>query len=272
VPERNPPLDPDANLPSDEAVRRLLEAHGGLLYALGLRFCGNGADAEDLVQEVFLQAFRGWPGFQGRSSVKTWLYTIAARACQRMHRKRAGEPDHIGSLDELLPFGEPRIAAIADDLESAVHVQIRAEARERLEAAIASLPEDFRVPLILKEIVGFTIPEIARILDLEEGTIRSRVHRARLKLRSALDAALPRTTDDAPPPAYDRQTCLDLLDAKQQALDHGVPFDDEVVCERCRSVFASLDMTHAICRDLAEGSLPAGLRERLHQAIGQPDA
>lgn len=248
-------------------MQRLVEEYGGQLYSLGLRFCGDRADAEDLVQEVFLQAFRAWGSFEGRSSPKTWLYTIAARACRRMQRKRAGEPERIGSLDELLPLGDPLIAAIADEQDDALQAQIRVEARQRLEAAIAALPEDFRVPLILHEIVGFTVPEVAKVLGLEEGTARSRVHRARLKLRAAVDAVIPRRPDEAPPPAYPLQTCLDLLNAKQEALDRGVPFETTVICDRCRSVFASLDLTHEVCRDLAGGTLPEGLQERLHAAI-----
>ncbi|MCA9300826.1 MAG: sigma-70 family RNA polymerase sigma factor [Phycisphaerales bacterium] len=246
-----------------EAITRLIDEHGGLIHALGLRFCGNRADADDLVQEVFLEAFKGWSGFRGESDVRTWLYTIAVRACRRLHRPRAGAPESIGSLDDLLPFGAPRIAMLPDDLDDAASQAMRREATARIEEAIAALPEEFRIPLVLKEIVGCSVPEIARILGLEEGTARSRVHRARLRLRDAVDRTIPRAPGDAPPPAYPRQTCLDLLQAKQEALDRGVPFDSTVVCDRCRSVFASLDLTTDLCRDLSAGRLPPGVRERL---------
>ena len=169
MPDDRSTRPPSPGEPADEAIRRLLDLYAGQVYSLGLRFCGDRTEAEDLVQEVFLQAFRGWDSFEGRSSAKTWLYTIAARACQRMHRPRAGEPAHLGSLDELLPFGEPRIAAIPSDEPEAVQGQIRREARERIEQAIASLPTEFRVPLILKEIVGFSAPEVAGILGMEDG-------------------------------------------------------------------------------------------------------
>lgn len=250
-----------------EATTRLAHAYAADLYRLAIRFCGSRDEAEDLVQEVFLRVFRGWDGFRGDSHVKTWLYTIAARACQRMHRRRSGEPADIGSLDDLLPFGEPRIAMIPSDGDGILSAQIEREARERVEREIALLPDDFRVPMVLKEIVGFTVPEVAGILGLEEGTVRSRVHRARLKLRAAVDRVLPRTSHDVPPPAYPEQTCLDLLNAKQEALDRGVPFDGSVICERCQSVFASLDLTQEVCRDLAGDELPEGLRERLMERI-----
>jgi RNA polymerase sigma-70 factor (ECF subfamily) len=195
---RAEPQDDRVGHDTRDALHHLVDEHGGQLYSLGLRFCGNRTEAEDLVQEVFLQAIRGWGSFEGRSSPKTWLYTIAARVCQRMHRKRAGEPERIGSLDELLPFGDPLIAAIPGELEDALQLQIRKEARERVEIAITSLPDEFRVPLILKEIVGFTVPQVAQILGIEEGTARSRVHRARLKLRATVDAVIPRGTAEAP--------------------------------------------------------------------------
>lgn len=254
------------------AIPRLVDEYGGQLYSLAYRFCGSADEAEDLVQEVFLRAFRAWGTFRGDADPKTWLFRIAANACQRMHRKASGEPDHIGSLDALLPFGERLIAVVADEQPDVVQAQIRAEAVERLEGEIARLPAAFRVPLVLKDLVGFPLREVASILGLEEGTVRSRVHRARLKLRAAVDASLPRHPTPAPPPAYEAQTCLDLLNAKQEALDRGVPFDTAVICDRCRSVFASLDLTQEVCRSLADDCLPAGVRERLLRRVGpQPE-
>ena len=259
-------VTPNPSTPSEnpsEAVSRLVEEHGGQLFGLAKRFCGNTEEAEDLVQEVYLQAFKNWDTFRHDASEKTWLYTIAAHACQRMHRKRAGEPEQIESLDKLLPFGDPLIAAVPGELGDELQKQVEADARERVEGAIASLSDEFRIPLILKEIVGFSVRDTASILGLEEGTVRSRLHRARLKLRAAVDKAIPRTAEPAPPPAYPEQTCLDLLNAKQEALDRGVPFDSKVICQRCQSVFASLDLTQRVCHDLARGDLPTGLRERL---------
>jgi RNA polymerase sigma-70 factor (ECF subfamily) len=262
TPEPSPPA-----AAGPAALQALVDEHGGLLYSLGLRFCGNRTDAEDLVQETFLQAIRSWSTFDGRSSPKTWLYTIAARVCQRMHRPRAGQPEQIASLDQLLPFDEPLIAAIPAATGSAEQEHIRREARERVEQAIAALPADFRVPLILKEIIALTVPEISRILGLEEGTVKSRVHRARLRLRAEVDRVLPRQPDPAPPPAYPLQVCMDLLSAKQEALDRGVPFRSDIICQRCQSVFASLDLTADACRELAHGALPRHLRDRLMAAV-----
>lgn len=265
-----PRMDVDAGQePAAAAVRRLLDTYGADLYRLACRFCGSPHEAEDLVQEVFLNVYRGWDTFRHEASEKTWLYTIAARACQRMHRKRSGEPARMESLHDLLPFGDARVATVPVTEGGVLEAQIAREARERVEQEIVRLPEEFRVPLILKELVGFTVPEVASILGMEEGTVRSRVHRARLKLRAAVDRVLPRADHDAPAPAYPEQTCLDLLNAKQEALDRGVPFDDAVICERCRSVFDTLDLARSACQDLGREEVAASIRRRLAERVGR---
>ena len=97
---------------AEEAVPELVARLGDKIFAFSLKFCGNREDAEDLVQETFLQAFRKWDQFEGRSSPSSWLYKIAARGCQRMNRKRSGEPPRIDSLDEKLPSSLALVARL----------------------------------------------------------------------------------------------------------------------------------------------------------------
>lgn len=256
--------------PASTAVPRLLEQYGGQLYSLALRLCRRREDAEDLVQEVFLLAFRKWGQFQGRSHPRTWLYTIAARACRRMHRLRSGQPRRIAPLHELAPFREERVARVPEGGADALSERVRRESLEAVQDAIAALPMNYRLPLILKEIVGIPLADVGAILGLKEGTVKARLHRARLRLRRAVVERLP--AGPGPARAYPLQVCLDLLAAKQEALDRGVPFpvQPEIVCDRCRSVLASLDLTHDLCERLGEGRLPARLRTRLvrHLADG----
>ena len=252
----------DWALPREEAIPKLVEVYGDRLYALGRRICGNPQEADDLVQEVFLRAWRKWDQFDHRASPMTWLYTIAHRACIRMHRPRAGQPQQIESLEQLLPFGASRLA-VPPESDGPLEAQLRQEQIDGVGAAIVALPDDFRVPLVLKDIVGFKIDEVAQILGIKAATVKTRVHRARLKLRAVLAEGLP--TAELPPTPYSKQVCLDLLEAKQHSLDQGVemPDADRILCERCNAVFDTLDLTKDVCSRLAEESLPAELRERI---------
>ena len=251
----------DGSEPRDEALALLVETEGGRLFSLGLRFGGNREEAEDLVQETFLQAWRKWDQFEGRSKASTWLYTIASRLFQRMHRPRAGEPDQVISLDELLPFGEPEVALLPED--GPLEGEALEEARRQVEQEIAALPDESRLPLVLKEVIGLPVADVAAILGLTDGTVRTRLHRARLRIRRALESSL--TPREIPPPAYSKQVCLDLLQAKQEALDRGVEYEfpEGVVCERCAELFATLDLAHELCCESERGELPPELRERL---------
>ena len=244
----------------------LLDRYGGRLYALGLRLCGNRSDAEDLVQETFLRAVRKAGQFEGRSDPGTWLYTIAVRVCRRMKRGRKGRA--MPSLETLMPAGA---GALADTTElgsaGPQGESQRREAKAAIEAQIARLPDEYRLPLVLKDIAELPVEDVASVLGLREGTVKTRVHRARLLLRKALDRALP--TSEVPAVVYDKRVCMDLLAAKQATLDRGGAFPlDEVVCERCRVVFGGLDATRAVCRELSAGRLPASVRAEVLRAAG----
>jgi RNA polymerase sigma-70 factor (ECF subfamily) len=260
------PRSPD-DAPADVAIPKLVDAHGGRIYGLGLRMCGNEQDAEDLVQETFLRAYRHWSQFEGRSDPATWLYSIAARVCRRMHRKRAGEPTRVESLSELLPAGEPTVPDVGEGVPDQLDEQVRREARETVEDAIAGLPAIFRQPVVLKEIADFSLAEIADILGIKEATAKTRVHRGRLMLRKALARRLPQR--EAPPPDHSRQVCLDLLSMKQEALDRGAafPLPGDVLCDRCRATFATLDLGHGLCLDLGRGRLPEAVREMIMERL-----
>ena len=164
------------------AVSRLFEQHGARLYRLGVRFCGNADEAHDLVQDVFLQAFRSWKQFDGRSSPSTWLYTIAARRCQRRHRRRAGEPASMTSLSSVAPSPHDTIVHIASD-SNPFDDAVREQLQDRVASAVAELPSRIRLPLVLAEIAEVPLKDVAQVLGLKLGTVKSRVHRARLAVR-----------------------------------------------------------------------------------------
>lgn len=243
----------------EEVARRLSTR----LYRTAVSLCRNRDEAEDLVQDTLLQAHRKWRQFEGRSDPSTWLYTIAARLCQRRHRLRAGEPNTLEPFDELLP---PPAAPIVDfsALGDPQQAFDRQEIRRAVSAAVAGLPPAFRVPLVLVDIGELSIAEAARILGVKEATVKTRVHRARLKIRQQLARHLP--TRACPTCDHDRQVCLDLLRAKQDALDRRVSFSmsNLALCERCSSVFATMDLGAEACRVLGrDAEPPAGFIDAL---------
>lgn len=252
------------------AIPELLDRHGGKIYALGLRLCGDSEDAQDLVQETFLAAFRKWEQFEGRADPSTWLYTIASRACRRFHRRRSGEPRRMEPLTALLPGREEAVPDLAPRPPSPLDDQLRREARETVEAALAELPLPFRLPLVLKDIAELSNAQVAQVLGIREATVKTRVHRARMRLRQALANELPRRP--APPPTHGRLVCLDLLQAKQEALDRGVefPVPQAELCSRCEALFSTLDLGREVCAGLGHGELPGPVRELVLRRLRDP--
>ena len=246
----------------EAAISALVREHMPQLYRMGVGFCGNHADAQDLVQETLLRAYRKWDQFEGRADPKTWLYRIASRVCLRMRRRRAGQPAHLESLDEDPAFAEKTIVDL-DALARRREEDVESDAVHRLQDDIAALPGEFRLVLVVKDLAGLSVEDTARVLGLKPQTVKTRLHRARMRLRRSVASALPRKSGRAP--AYSRQVCLDLLKAKQEALDRGVPFpvQDSLVCERCQAVFATLDLGTDLCRRIGAGPLPPALRKLL---------
>ena len=252
---------------AETAIPQLLREKGSHVYRMGLSLCGSPQAAEDLVQETFLLAFRHWGQFEGRSKASTWLYSIAARACRRSKRLRSGEPRYLESVSELLPSGEPLVPEIASQEESPMDTQMRREARETIESAIADLPRAFRIPLVLKDLAELSVAEVAGILGLKEATVKTRVHRARLRLRKSLAERLPGRKVTAP--SHSRKVCLDLLSSKQEALDRGAAFPvaEQELCARCASLFATLDLGRDICLEIGRQSLPPELSNLLLEQL-----
>lgn len=255
------PQTPAPGTPPEVAIAQLIEAHGAKVYGLALRFCGNPQNAADVVQETFLGAFRSWHTFRGESSASTWLYRIASRACKRFHRTEGRQSAHAVPLATDLPATGPVPDVLSTHITPLTEA-VRREAIAALEREISALPDDYRIPIVLKEIAGLSVLETAEVLDMKEATVKTRLHRGRLALYNALSRSMP--TRDAPPPAYEARVCLDLLNAKQEALDRGGDFPqmEGILCERCRAVFKSLDLSVDLCR-ASVSEMPDGLRERV---------
>lgn len=182
-----PPLRPPQ---STEAFDKLYREHVDLVYRYAHRLCGETESAKDLVQETFLNAYRGLKDFRGDSRISTWLYTIASRACLRMRRKRKGAPERELSLEEFVPTseGEFRLQIPVDGLTPEQALENK-ELREALEQAIDKLPKKYRMALVLRDMEGLSAGETGAIMGLSERAVKSRLHRARLFVRRELSAS-----------------------------------------------------------------------------------
>lgn len=262
-----------ASMSASQAIPLMLEKHGGMLHAVALRLCGNKADAEDVVQEVFLQAFRKWHTFEGRSDVGSWLYTIAARSCKARTRRKGGIDTRMPAVSQLMPWNETTVMEIATLPEGDESEAERGEAVARVQGEITRLPEHLRLPLVLKEVMGMSVEDTASALYLATNTVKTRLHRARLALRKAMMAKGKAV--EAPLPIYEKQVCLDLLKAKMEAMDRGDTGGGKIpqaeVCARCKAVFKELDLVHDACARLAEGHLPEKVRSAVMRALSSRD-
>lgn len=185
--------DPDAELVrAIQSGRRdlfveLVQQYQGKLYNFGVRMCGEVRDAEDLVQDTFLNAFKYIDGFRHETKFKNWLYRIATSTCIKKRRRSKYAPERELSLDEFLPSDESAVKQQAPAWATMPLDQVlNEELGRKLQNAILELPEKYRVVLVLRDIEGFSTKESAHILSLSAANIKVRLHRARLFLRDKL--------------------------------------------------------------------------------------
>jgi RNA polymerase sigma-70 factor (ECF subfamily) len=166
------------------AFERLTGAHADRLYAVVLRLVGDRREAEDVVQETLLRAWRGLARFQGRSMYFTWLYRIAVNEANRALEKRSRRGPSIPIDDQELQLPAPPHEGPPGRAE-------QQELRRALDRAIAELAPVYRTALVLRDVEGLSTREAAEIVDIGEAAFKSRLHQARLKVRAMLgDEAL----------------------------------------------------------------------------------
>ena len=166
------------------AFAQLVTAYESKIYNLALRYLGNREDAMDASQEVFLRVYRFLPGFQEESGFSTWIYRIGVNVCKDMLAKRGRRNEQ--PLEVPDEENESRTIEVADRRYEPEHIMEGVELRTVLADAISSLPEQQREMIVLRDIQGLTYDEIANILSLESGTVKSRISRARENLRKKL--------------------------------------------------------------------------------------
>lgn len=181
-----------------DAFARLVESNQTKVYNLAYRMTGNPEDAADLTQEAFLNAWRGLARFGGQSAFSTWLYRLTSNACIDFLRRQGRRETLSMTVEENGDVA--RQAERPDERWSPERELERREAKEALEAGLAALSPDHRQVLLLRELEGLSYSEIAQSLALEEGTVKSRIARARLALRDFLKKS---GNFSGPPPSKD---------------------------------------------------------------------
>ncbi len=238
------------------AVEELLARYEPNIYRFGLRMCGDEEAAREVLQETLLAAFRHLPGFRGDAALSTWLYQIARSFC--IKERRGQRPTR--SIDD---------ARASELVDPAPQPDARTHAREIGEAvsrAIAVLPPEQREVLILRDVEGLSAEQAAEVVGVEVGALKSRLHRARMGLRTALAGMLGERGAMEPCPelaqeltAYvgaeiDQATCVQI--EKHLA-----------TCSRCAGACDELKRTISLCRRLPGDVVPAPVRAAVRDAI-----
>jgi RNA polymerase sigma-70 factor, ECF subfamily len=166
----------------DKAISLLQQS----VFSFSMRVCGQQQDAEDTMQEVLVKAMRYLPKFDNAGALAKWLYKVAKNHCLMSRRRSKFAPKPDLSLEELMPEREELERIDASEDVSPEDSAIRGEQDQRLREAIRRLPPPYRIVLVLHDMEGFTDEEAAEITGLRPGTVRVRLHRARLFVRKEL--------------------------------------------------------------------------------------
>ena len=156
------------------------------LYSTALRMTRNASDAEDLVQETYLKAFRSFASFEEGTNLKAWLFRILTNTFINTYRSKQRRPQEsdLGSVEDLFLYKRlPILAGLSDSAEEQL-LDLFPAAEVR--AAIENLPETFLLPMLLNDVEGFSYKEVADILEVPIGTVMSRLHRGRKTMQEAL--------------------------------------------------------------------------------------
>lgn len=162
------------------AFEELVRRYADRLYAVVLRLCTDAHEAEEVTQEAFLRAWRGIERFEDRSQFFTWLYRIGVNEAKRRSQRRP-------PAGQVLSLDQDPVAEAPDWSEAPELRAEQGDVRRVLEQAVRTLPPDYRAPLILRDVEGLSTAEAAAIMEIGDAAFKSRLHRARLAVRRALD-------------------------------------------------------------------------------------
>lgn len=170
-----------------EKFHDLVKRYDQKLYNFSLRMCRDHSDAEDMVQDTFLNVFRYLKDFRYETKFKNWLYKVAASTCIKKRRKSKFAPEKELSLDEFRPSEEAEVPdQVPEWALMPLDKLLNEELAGSINQSILSLPKKYRMVIVLRDIEGFSTAETAQILNLSPANVKVRLHRARLFLRDKL--------------------------------------------------------------------------------------
>jgi len=244
-----------------EAVEEAIGLLQNTVYSFSMKVCGHREDAEDTMQEVLSRSLRHLARIEDPQALAVWLYTVTRNRCWRMRRKSASAPKHLMSLDELMP-DEAELGRLLQDAAPGPEGNlIHAERHHLLHQAVLRIPVQLRLVLVLHDMEELTTEQVAQILGLRPGTVRVRLHRARLSVRKEMSRILdgtPEQTGRSAPTGkrpngsrFSRPQrpadCRELFSNLSEYLDGRV---EPRTCEQMRSHIQACPACVAFLRDL----------------------
>ena len=260
----------------ERAFNDLVRASERRVYGLVFRMLGRRDESEDLTQEVFVQVFKAIDQFRGDSKLSTWIYRIAVNLTKNRTkynaRRHAGEQDDVADTEGHAAFQEAR-GVTASDVARPDEAYDGHEVEGVVQRCIASLEPDFREVLVLRDVEGLSAEEAAKVVGIEVGALKSRLHRARLDMREHLIALLGEADSvSGAPPCPELQgrlseyTASDIDQATCAAIEAHLQ-----ECPRCKTACDSLRRSVSLCRQIPGDSVPkavrAAVRHALHEAL-----
>lgn len=243
------------------ALEQALVLLQNTVFSFSMRVCGQREDAEDTMQEVLLKSVPYLPKFDSPKALVVWLYKVAKNRCLMSRRKSKFAPVRELSLEELMPDRKELEQLSADGRINPEAYAIHSENASHLREAIQRLPAQYRIVLVLRDMEGLTDDEVAEITGLRPGTVRVRLHRARLFVRKEMMSAWkPRTLKPSPPvissekpprPARCKELFAELSNYLDDQLDDSLCGELEKHiggCGPCQVFLASLEATIEQCR------------------------
>jgi RNA polymerase sigma-70 factor, ECF subfamily len=230
-----------------EAIRLLQST----VYSFSMKVCGHKEDAEDTMQEVLVRSLPYLAKIESPQALAVWLYTVTRNRCWRMRRKPVHAPGQTLSLDELMPDASELGLLLADAAKGPEGLLLEGEQDRLVHKAVLQIPPQYRMVLVLHDMEDLDTDQIAKILSLQPGTVRVRLHRARLYVRKEMSRLLneiPQTAPQTKTPTKNKPAeCRELFANLSEYLDDRV---EAKTCEQMRQHIEACPSCIAFLQDL----------------------